>query len=297
MVHVQVVALITQSGDKVAIRATPLENTSIQSGGPRREGSLGKMVRQRSKPKSHRSNGKSDAKKRMSLFRRISSKWAEQHLGSPSVLIKPFSWVGRSFSFSDPQASSPKSPVSRNWSFGGDAKNGSPGAESQNICASNNVSTGSNSPPVSGSRPSSFQGIRHKPKVPVQPSKSAGHSTMSHLHKSMHTIQPSPLARTPSPSPLILSPTRSPSPMTSAVASSLPPGISNLPQMYSPARPVQVLARRSLDQPLSYCPSESRLSAQVERASSPDHLHPSAAERHPPRKNSMPEKFERNSDK
>jgi microtubule-associated serine/threonine kinase len=130
MVHVQVVALITQSGDNVAISATPLDSTTIQSGGPKREPSLGKMVRQRSKHKLHRENisgsnanasssggsggssgGKLEAKKRMSLFRRISSKWAEQHLGSPSsALMKPFSWVGRSFSFSSHQ---PKLTVSK----------------------------------------------------------------------------------------------------------------------------------------------------------------------------------------
>jgi hypothetical protein len=153
-------------------------------------------------------------------------------------------------------------------------------------------STGSGSPPTLG-RPSSFQGIRHKPKVQAQPLKTANYSTPPHLHKPMHTIQPSPLARTPSPSPLALSPIRSPSPMTNIASAVLHPGISNMAQMYSPARPEKVLARRSLDQPLNYSPADSRAAAiasaasRTERAPSPDHLHPRTAERLPPRKSSM----------
>lgn len=299
MVHVQVVALITQSGDKVSMRAVPLDSTTIQSGGPKRENTLGKMVRKRSKPKAalHASGSASgtgggsgsksaDSKKRMSLFRRISFRWAEQHLGSPSALMRPFNWVGRSFSFNDQQ---PKSPVSKGRSSLGAEVRGCD--KNFDICSGGSESsTGSGSPPSLG-RPSSFQGVRHKPKAQVQQSKSVGHAatTTSHLHKPVHIIQPSPLARTPSPSPLVLSPIRSPSPLTTGASSTsatpslpLPPRLSNMAQTYSPVRSENVHTRHSVEHV-----TDSRIS---ERSSSPDHLHPSTAERPPVRKCSASEK-------
>lgn len=76
-------------------------------------------------------------------------------------------------------------------------------------------------------RPSTLHGLKHKL-----------HSATKNLHspnrrKSVGHIPLSPLARTPSPSPLPQSPTRSPSPLT--FSSGHQPGSSNTTQSYSPS--------------------------------------------------------------
>lgn len=75
-------------------------------------------------------------------------------------------------------------------------------------------------------RPSTLHGLKHKL-----------HSSAKNIHspnrrKSVGHIPLSPLARTPSPSPIPVSPTRSPSPL--AFPTGHQPGSSNLTQSYSP---------------------------------------------------------------
>lgn len=81
--------------------------------------------------------------------------------------------------------------------------------------------------PTPYQRPSTLHGLKHKL-----------HSATKNLHspnrrKSVGHIPLSPLARTPSPSPLPQSPTRSPSPLT--FSSGHQPGSSNTTQSYSPS--------------------------------------------------------------
>lgn len=81
--------------------------------------------------------------------------------------------------------------------------------------------------PTPYQRPSTLHGLKHKL-----------HSVTKNLHspnrrKSVGHIPLSPLARTPSPSPLPQSPTRSPSPLTFSTGHQ--PGSSNTTQSYSPS--------------------------------------------------------------
>lgn len=81
--------------------------------------------------------------------------------------------------------------------------------------------------PTPYQRPSTLHGLKHKL-----------HSATKNLHspnrrKSVGHIPLSPLARTPSPSPLPQSPTRSPSPLTFSAGHQ--PGSSNTTQSYSPS--------------------------------------------------------------
>lgn len=75
--HTQVLQLMLSGGDHVTLRSTPLENTSIKTGGRKRELAHSKMAkktlhRQQRKQK----RDQSDKKRKTSLFRRISSKRA-----------------------------------------------------------------------------------------------------------------------------------------------------------------------------------------------------------------------------
>ena len=235
------------------------------------------MARRPSKKKHHR--GKSDDKKRRtSLFRRLSSKRAEQHLGSPMTPSRSFTSLSRSLSSGDSlpgsPTRSPKSPpLSRMWSPASDS------ARSTGDTSSNSSSPSSSTPnsPASSahfSRPSSLHGLKHKLQTIKSP----------HRRKSVHNIPLSPLARTPSPSPMATSPTRSPSPLTMGQVPhhhSAVHGISNMTQTYNPSTqsspsPVQLTpAARKIGRPKSCEPG----SPLLRRALSPDRLHPSSAEK------------------
>ena len=79
--HTQVLQLMLSSGNHVTIRSTPLENTSIKTGGRKREPAQSKMAkrtlhqRQRRQKRDH-----TDKKKKTSLFRKISSKRASAEM-------------------------------------------------------------------------------------------------------------------------------------------------------------------------------------------------------------------------
>lgn len=81
LLHTTVLALMLTSGDHVSLRSTPLENTSIKTGGRKRELGQTKLAkralhqRQRKQKRDH-----SDKKRRTSLFRKISSKRASAEM-------------------------------------------------------------------------------------------------------------------------------------------------------------------------------------------------------------------------
>ena len=235
------------------------------------------MARRPSKKKHHR--GKSDDKKRRtSLFRRLSSKRAEQHLGSPMTPSRSFTSLSRSLSSGDSlpgsPTRSPKSPpLSRMWSPASDSAR-STGDTSSNSSSPNSSTPNSPASSAHFSRPSSLHGLKHKLQTIKSP----------HRRKSVHNIPLSPLARTPSPSPMATSPTRSPSPLTMGQVPhhhSAVHGISNMTQTYNPSTqsspsPVQLTpAARKIGRPKSCEPG----SPLLRRALSPDRLHPSSAEK------------------
>lgn len=127
-------------------------------------------------------------------------------------------------------------------------------------------------------RPSSLHGLKNKL-----------HSVAKNMHspsrrKSAGHIPLSPLARTPSPSPLPqqqplpVSPTRSPSPLAFPIQVHHPPGSSHSTQLFSPGASLSVspaAKQRALSRPKSAEPG----SPLLRRALSPDRLHPRSAEK------------------
>lgn len=79
-------------GDHVTLRSTPLENTSIKSGGRKRELGQSKMARKSLHRQRKQKRDHSDKKRKTSLFRRISSKRA-------SVEMQQVSWDSFLFFF------------------------------------------------------------------------------------------------------------------------------------------------------------------------------------------------------
>ncbi|XP_018914749.1 microtubule-associated serine/threonine-protein kinase 2 isoform X2 [Bemisia tabaci] len=285
--HTHVLQLLMTNRDKASLRATPLENTSIRTGGRKREPGQGKLAasrkaHQRAKRSQRRGEFPADPKRRQhkaSLFRKISSKRASaemQQLGasasSPSI---PTVYANRSFqTFSrslssnqetipcslSPQKTLVRSPTSR-------APPPSPDSPCSPESSQSSSGSSSSSPAPSGSghfqRPSTLHGLKHKL-----------HSASKGVHtpnrrKSVGHIPLSPLARTPSPSPLPASPTRSPSPL--AFPPGHQPGSSNQTQSYSPG---PVTSKKSFGRPKNGEPG----SPLLRRALSPDRLHPRSAE-------------------
>lgn len=74
--HIQVLQLMLSSGDHITIRSTPLENTSIKTGGRKREPAQSKMARRTLHKQRKQKRDHSDKKRKTSLFRKISSKRA-----------------------------------------------------------------------------------------------------------------------------------------------------------------------------------------------------------------------------
>ncbi|CAB0041495.1 unnamed protein product, partial [Trichogramma brassicae] len=264
--HTQVLQLMLSGGDHVTLRSTPLENTSIKSGGRKREPAQCKMakraLRQRRQKRDH-----SDKKRKTSLFRKISSKRASAEmqqmaagLCSPSMMTPTRSFQAfvrsQQSDSNSPQHFSPSPPTGANrpgysesyhstgWysltrasqypeqrydytefvhvgnSSPGSSPNSSPGSS---VSLSSGAAT---SGQAHYQRPSTLHGLKHKL-----------HTAAKNIHspnrrKSVGHIPLSPLARTPSPSPLPASPTRSPSPL--AFPTGHQPGSSNTTQSYSP---------------------------------------------------------------
>lgn len=74
--HTQVLQLLLSGGDHVTLRSTPLENTSIKSGGRKREPGQSKLARRSQAKQRRQKRDIGDKRRKTSLFRRISNKRA-----------------------------------------------------------------------------------------------------------------------------------------------------------------------------------------------------------------------------
>ncbi|KFB46761.1 hypothetical protein ZHAS_00014763 [Anopheles sinensis] len=308
--HTQVLQLLLSGSEVVSLRATPLEHTSIQTGGRKREPWQSKFAKKSTH--SRRKQKKDNEKKRKaSLFRRISSKRASAEMQqmvagiqSPTSAVPPsrsFQSLAR-FQGSQPNLLQPSTSGSGSGAMighpglqmspippGGQSPVGAGGSlpivtASASVVGSSAVNRLSLSPlnsgsaaalyanpasgsPASGSpstsapstptgvgersalgyndgaplyqRPSTLHVLKHKLHSSPCGSSKALHSTggpvggrPSNRRKSADHMPLSPLARTPSPSPLPASPTRSSSPLAFPVVHPL--GASNTTQSYSP---------------------------------------------------------------
>lgn len=131
-------------------------------------------------------------------------------------------------------------------------------------------------------RPSTLHGLKHKLHSPgctkTLHTASPSCPNVPNRRKSVGHIPLSPLARTPSPSPLPASPTRSPSPLAFPVGHQ--PGSSNTTQSYSPSAgntPVTVATNQTKKGFVRSKGAEPG-SPLLRRALSPDRLHPRSAE-------------------
>lgn len=131
-------------------------------------------------------------------------------------------------------------------------------------------------------RPSTLHGLKHKLHTSgcsktLHTASPSCPTSVPNRRKSVGHIPLSPLARTPSPSPLPASPTRSPSPLAFPVGHQ--PGSSNTTQSYSPSAgtapiPTNSQTKKGFVRPKNAEPG----SPLLRRALSPDRLHPRSAE-------------------
>ncbi|XP_049291110.1 microtubule-associated serine/threonine-protein kinase 2 [Anopheles funestus] len=298
--HTQVLQLLLSGSELVSLRATPLEHTSIQTGGRKREPWQSKFAKKSTH--SRRKQKKDNEKKRKaSLFRRISSKRASAEMQqmvagiqSPTSAVPPsrsFQSLAR-FQGSQPNLLQPgigavvgspgglPVPGAIPHPAGMQSPVGAPGVgplPQSTLAATGSTpvnrlslsplnsagtlynptlpspgspSTSAPSTPTgSGTlgyndgaplyqRPSTLHVLKHKLHSSPCASNKALHSAAaaggrpSNRRKSADHMPLSPLARTPSPSPLPASPTRSSSPLAFPVVHPL--GASNTTQSYSP---------------------------------------------------------------
>jgi microtubule-associated serine/threonine kinase len=86
--HTQVLQLLLSGGDHVTLRSTPLENTSIKSGGRKREPWQGKLAKRNAAQSKRRAKrDPTDKRRKSSLFRRISSKRASVEMQQVRVSL------------------------------------------------------------------------------------------------------------------------------------------------------------------------------------------------------------------
>ncbi|XP_071532391.1 microtubule-associated serine/threonine-protein kinase 3 isoform X5 [Panulirus ornatus] len=312
MFHTQVVTLLMSSTDHVSLRAMPLDQTSIRAGGRKRNPGASKLAKRL--PTKHRRPKKdSDKRRKTSLLRKVSNKRVSAEIqqlttpqsapvlspdfvpqfsatllaasASPPMLTPSRSYqsLNRSVSSQDSIPSSPtrcKSPHSPPT-----ARLFSPSVEQvqsplNSSGSSSPTSSVPNSPAGSSTlhqRPSSLHVVNHKV------TNVKGFRSPSR-RKSVGHIPLSPLARTPSPSPLPASPTRSPSPLVHHHNHHHHhhhyhhhcPGSSNTTQTYSPGSSLTPgpATKKCLGRPKSAEPG----SPLLRRALSPDRLHPRSAE-------------------
>ncbi|GFT17352.1 hypothetical protein NPIL_268832 [Nephila pilipes] len=285
LLHHQVLHLILSGGDRINIRTIPLDSTTIKSGGRKRNPSAIKMAKRpyscRRRSAQVKRDSHSDKKRRASLLRRLSSKRASAEIhqsvtGSSPVLTpsRSFQSLTRSLTAADSlpasptRTKSPRSPPTARLCSQSDSPH-STGNSSQSSSPSSSVP---NSPASSTHlphfpRPSSLHGLKHK----------LTQTFHSPRRKSVGHIPLSPLARTPSPSPITsTSPTRSPSPLAFPMVHHHPPNPQTLKT--SSILPLSATicssAKKSFMRPKSAEPS----SPLLRRALSPDRLHPKSAE-------------------
>lgn len=264
MYHTQVLQLLLSGAELVSLRATPLEHTSIQSGGRKREPWQSKFAKKSTH--SRRKQKKDNEKKRKtSLFRRISSKRASAEMQQMVAGIQSPTSVppSRSFqSFTRFQGSQPNlvaaaspmpsaiqpvpstsltaSPVNRLSLSPLNTINAyQPSPASSPSTSAPSTPTGTityNDGAPLYQRPSTLHVLKHKLHSSPCPTTKGLHTAPAtgrpNRRKSADHMPLSPLARTPSPSPLPASPTRSSSPLAFPVVHPL--GSSNTTQSYSP---------------------------------------------------------------
>uniref|UniRef100_A0A672V597 non-specific serine/threonine protein kinase n=1 Tax=Strigops habroptila TaxID=2489341 RepID=A0A672V597_STRHB len=174
LVHRDVVELLLKSGNKVALRTTALENTSIKIGPARKNSSKTRMAR-----RSKKSRKRDGQERRKSLFKKISKQSSVLHTSRSYS-----SGLHHSLSSSE---SLPESPT-------------------HNAVSPQSTSPSSSTPtsPAGHVRPSSLHGLA--PKL-------GGQRYKVGRRKSTSSIPPSPLACTPSSTQRPPSPQRSPSPL------------------------------------------------------------------------------------
>lgn len=268
--HTQVLQLLMSGGEAVTLRATALETTSIKTGGRRRDPASIKMAR-RNVAKHRQKKRDVDKRRKTSLFRKLSSKRASaemQQIANAGMLSASRSLQSlREPVIPIPGVKSPPAGRLHSPTPLPDSPLSSP-SESCDTSSACSLSGGLNS--SSSTRPSSLHGLKHKL-----------HIKTKNLHspsrrKSVGHIPLSPLARTPSPSPLPVSPTRSPSPL--ALPLGHQPGSSNATQSFSPGSNLSITpSKKSFSRPKSTEPSTAG-SPLLRRALSPDRLHPRSAE-------------------
>uniref|UniRef100_A0ABM5ELG9 non-specific serine/threonine protein kinase n=1 Tax=Pogona vitticeps TaxID=103695 RepID=A0ABM5ELG9_9SAUR len=197
LVHMDVVELLLKSGNKVALRTTALENTSIKVGPARKNSSKTRMAR-----RSKKSRKRDSQDRRKFLFKKISKQ------SSSSVLHTSRSFSSGLHHSLSSSESLPGSPT-HSLSPGPTPPCRSPAPDCPPDSTSPQSTSPSSSTPTSPAghiRPSSLHGLA--PKLGSQRYKVG-------RRKSTSSIPPSPLACTPSSSSAAQppSPQRSPSPL------------------------------------------------------------------------------------
>ncbi|XP_066152920.1 microtubule-associated serine/threonine-protein kinase 3 isoform X1 [Euwallacea fornicatus] len=291
--HTQVLQLLLGGAEHVSLRATPLDQTSIKTGGRKREPGQSKLAkRSLNRQKKQKKDG--DKRRKTSLFRRISSKRASAEMQqmaaniqspvsvTPSRSFQSFPRNDSSFSSNTVRsATTNRSTLSPSDSFSQHSGNSTPASTSSGTPSPTTAPNGRNAK-QHYQRPSTLHGLKHK-------LHSSGCSKSLHAsgpscptngpnrRKSVGHIPLSPLARTPSPSPLPASPTRSPSPLAFPIGHQ--PGSSNTTQSYSPSAgsaPITVTAQSKKN--FARHKGSEPGSPLLRRALSPDRLHPRSAE-------------------
>ncbi|XP_036997917.2 microtubule-associated serine/threonine-protein kinase 3 isoform X5 [Artibeus jamaicensis] len=191
LVHMDVVELLLKSNNKIALRTTALENTSIKVGPARKNVAKGRMAR-----RSKRSHRRETQDRRKSLFKKISKQSSVLHTSRSFS-----SGLHHSLSSSESLPGSPTHSLSPSPTM----PCRSPAPEALADTASPPSASPSSSSPASPAaaghtRPSSLHGLAAKLGPPRH---------KSGRRKSTSSIPPSPLACPPVPAP----PPRSPSPL------------------------------------------------------------------------------------
>nr|XP_024651775.1 microtubule-associated serine/threonine-protein kinase 3 isoform X16 [Macaca nemestrina] len=192
LVHMDVVELLLKSGNKISLRTTALENTSIKVGPARKNVAKGRMAR-----RSKRSRRRETQDRRKSLFKKISKQTSVLHTSrSFSSGLHPSLSSSESLPGSPPHSLSP-SPTTP-------CRSPAPDVPADTTASPPSASPSSSSPasPAAAghTRPSSLHGLAAK-LGPPRPKTGRRKSTSS--------IPPSPLACPPISAP----PPRSPSPL------------------------------------------------------------------------------------
>jgi len=200
----QIVRLIQKNSTMVSLRALPIEETSLKPGvKPPSELRKAKMVPRRTVKKKQSFSKVDRRRQRSSSLLKTLSKRNAENLGQP-ISTNHFAGEGANV-----RIKSPRSPriMTDCHSL----------TQSYSSASSSPLSSGQNSPASSftSSRPGSLQGL----------SKSLQCLKSPNRRKSVHNIPLSPLARTPSPSPMAVSPTsQAPAPSKLASVVAVKPG-------------------------------------------------------------------------